>query len=82
MKFISFIQKQISEENFKIFCCFVNALLQICIVRTNKCISKIPRIFCKNIICRRETECPQIFNEEYCCGSCITFSKDMNLPQS
>ena len=49
-----FVQKQISEKCFQILCCFVNTFLQVRIVCTDKCISEIPRIFCKNIIsCRK-----------------------------
>ena len=58
VKLIFLVQKQISEKHFQIFCCFVNTFLQVRIVCTNKCISEIPRIFCKNIIGCRESQCP------------------------
>ena len=63
VKLIFLVQKQISEKRFQILCCFVNIFLQIRVVRTNKCISKIPRIFRKNIIGCRKAKCPQIFDE-------------------
>ena len=81
MKLIFLVQTQTSEKYFQIFRCFVNTFLQVRIVCTNKCISEIPRIFRKNIISRRETKCPQIFDEEHCCCSRIAFPDDMDLPQ-
>ena len=58
MKFGFLIQQQIFKKHFKIFCGFVNPFLQVCIVCTDKGVSEIPRIFCKNIISCRETKCP------------------------
>ena len=45
IKLIVLVQAQVFEKQFKIFCCSVNTFLQVRIVRTNKCISEIPRIF-------------------------------------
>ncbi len=48
---------------------------------TDKCVSKIPCIFRKNIICCRKTKGSQILDKKYRRRSRITFSEDMNLPQ-
>ena len=79
LEFILLVQKKVSKKHFQIFCCLMNTFLQVCIVCTDRCISKIPRIFRKNIIGYSKAQCSQIFNKEHCCCSRIAFSENMNL---
>ena len=60
----------------------MNTFLQIRIICADKSISKVPSIFSKYIICCFKSKCTQIFNKEYGSSSCISFSKNVNLPQS
>ena len=57
LEFVLLVQKQVSKKHLQIFCRFVNTFLQVRIVCTDKCISKIPRIFRKNIIGCSKAKC-------------------------
>lgn len=63
-------------------CRFVDILLQVRIIRSDKCIPEIPSMIRKNIIRCRKTKCSQILDEKHRCCSRISLSKNMDLPQS
>ena len=74
MKRIAFIQKEIAKEQFKVLCCFVNAIFQIVIVCPNERITEIPCILGKNVICHVKPQRSQILDEEHCRRSGVALS--------
>lgn len=81
MQRIVFIQQEIAKERFKVLCRLMNAFFQVVIVCPDQRITKIPRIFGKNIVCYIKAQRVQILDKEYRRCSGVTLAKDMDLPQ-
>ena len=58
----------------------MDAFLQIIVICTNQCITKIPRIFLECIVVYAKAECFHIFYHKY--GSCtvVSLAERVNLP--
>ena len=74
MKRMILVQQEIAKKYLKKLCRFINAVFQVILVRPYQCISKIPCIFGKNIVCDIESQRAKIFNEKYCCRSGIALT--------
>lgn len=58
----------------------MDAFLQVIIICTNQCITKIPRIFLECVVIYAKAECFHILNHKHGGVSCVTLAEGVNLP--
>ena len=80
--FENYRKRVIKEKQEAIDYANSNILLDIPIVRPDKRIAEIPRIFHKQVIVNVEADGTQVFNKKDSSRACVSFGKGVDLPNT